>query len=250
MLDTAHLTADGLGTVRHGFFTRQGGASVGLYTGLNCGFGSQDERTAVAENRRRVVDAMGIGPLVTVHQHHSADVVTITAAPADTLKADAIVTASPGLLLGVLTADCAPILLADADARVIGAAHAGWRGAAGGIARATVDAMVALGAERHRIRAAIGPAISQPNYEVGPELLEAFEAHTPDAERFFVGGQGDRLLFDLPGALLHQLRQTGIGEASWIRRCTYAEPATFFSHRRGHHQGLPDYGRLISVIGL
>ncbi len=245
------LTSDAL-PARHGFFTRKGGASSGIFAGLNCGPGSTDLTEIVAINRARVADAMGVAPesLVTVHQVHSADAVHIAAPPVIRPRADAMVTATPGVVLGVLTADCQPVLFADAQARVIGAAHAGWRGARDGVLEATLAAMEALGAQRSHISAVIGPCISQSAYEVGQELFETFTDDAPDTRRFFIAGKGDRMLFDLPGYGLHRLRAAGVGHAEWTRHCTYADPARFFSYRRTTHAGEADYGRLISVIRL
>ena len=245
------ITSDALAP-RHGFFTRKGGASSGIFAGLNCGTGSTDQADIVAINRARVAAAMGsdVDHLVTVHQVHSADVVTVTAALSDRPRADALVTATPGLVLAVLTADCQPVLFADARAGVIGAAHAGWKGAKDGVLEATLDAMEALGATRAGITAVVGPCISQTAYEVGQEFYEAFTDDTPDARRFFINGNGDRMLFDLPSYGLWRLRQAGVGHAEWTRHCTYRDPARFYSYRRTTHAGEADYGRLISVIRL
>ena len=246
------ITADALAPLRHGFFTRRGGASSGVFAGLNCGAGSSDQSEIVSINRARVAEAMQVAPdhLVTVHQVHSAEVVPVSA-PLDTRhRADALVTATPGLALAVLTADCQPVLFADAEAGVIGAAHAGWRGARDGVLEATVEAMESLGATRARIAAVIGPSISQRNYEVGPELLEDFLADDPESARFFANGDGDRYLFDLPGYGLWRLRRAGAGQAEWTRHCTYADPERFYSYRRATHEGAADYGRLISAIRL
>lgn len=249
------LTADSLAPLRHGFFTRRGGASSGIFSGLNCGPGSSDQSDSVRMNRARVADAMAVAPdaLVTVHQIHSPDVVTLAAPfPTDAPRpqADAIVTNQPGLALAILTADCQPVLFADPDAQVIGAAHAGWRGALGGVLDNTISAMEALGAERSRIRAVIGPSISQSAYEVGQEFFETFMDETPDYGRFFINGTGDKYQFDLVGFGLDRLRKAGIADAQWIGACTYADPARFYSYRRSVHQGEADYGRLISVIRL
>ena len=246
------LTSDLLVPVRHGFFTRRGGASSGIFAGLNCGRGSTDQSEAVAINRQRAATALGLAPeaLAGVHQVHSADVVTLTSVPDATLRADALVTATPGLGLSVLTADCQPVLFADREAGVIGAAHAGWRGALHGVLEATVAAMVALGAERDRISAVIGPTISQRAYEVGPEFLESFLAEDPAYDRFFAGGSGDRVHFDLPAFGLHRLREAGVRTAEWTRHCTYGDPERFFSFRRAVHRKEADYGRLLSAIRL
>ena len=245
------ITSDALAP-RHGFFTRKGGASSGIFAGLNCGTGSSDQAEIVAINRARVADAMGLGveALVSVHQVHSPDVVTVTAPLADRPRADAMVTATPGLALAVLTADCQPVLFADAKAGVIGAAHAGWKGARDGVMEATLDAMEALGAQRGQVTAVIGPCISQTAYEVGQEFFESFTDDAPEARRFFVNGNGDRYLFDLPSYGLWQLREAGVGHADWTRHCTYRDPARFYSYRRTTHAGEADYGRQISVIRL
>lgn len=247
------LTSDLLSGVRHGFFTRAGGASSGIFEGLNCGPGSSDQAEVVAINRGRVAGAMGLAPeaLTTVHQVHSGDAIAVSGPLSAPLpRVDALVTATPGLGLAILTADCQPVLLADRQAGVVGAAHAGWKGLLAGVLEATVDAMRNLGADPARIRAAIGPTISQRAYEVGPEILDAFTVDDPDAARFFAQGTGDRLMFDLPGAGLARLRAAGIEQAEWIRHCTYSDPARFYSYRRSVHSGAADYGRLISVIRL
>jgi YfiH family protein len=246
------ITADTLAPIRHGFFTRKGGASSGIFAGLNCGPGSSDMAEAVEINRARVAAEMGVDPaaLVTLNQTHSADVLTLDTAPPGRPCADAMVTRRPGLALGILTADCAPVLFADPVAGVIGAAHAGWRGAQGGVLEATLDAMTALGAERGRIAAVIGPTISQPAYEVGPEFAESFIDDDPETARFFVGGPRGRPLFDLPGYALWRLRAAGVGQAEWTRHCTYGDPERFYSFRRATHAGEADYGRLIAVIRL
>src|SRR6056297_542650 len=246
------ITADSLAPLRHGFFTRRGGASSGVFAGLNCGPGSSDQAEIVAINRSRVADALAVEPasLVTPHQLHSPDAAVIDSPPAEMPRADALVTATPGLAIGVLTADCQPVLMADATAGVVGAAHAGWRGAIDGVLEATLDAMEGLGAKRGAIRAVIGPSISQRAYEVGPELLEDFMADDAGNARFFANGEGDRYLFDLPGFGLHRLRQAGVGQCEWTRHCTYSDPERFFSYRRATHAGEADYGRLISVIRI
>ncbi|SIO09355.1 peptidoglycan editing factor PgeF [Vannielia litorea] len=247
------ITSPALGPVAHGFFTRKGGASSGVFEGLNCGGGSSDLSDAVALNRARVAGAMAVTPetLLTVHQVHSPDVVTVTG-PLDgeKPKADGLVTATPGLAIAVLTADCQPVLFADPEAGVVGAAHAGWRGALAGVLAATVEAMEALGARRETIAAVIGPTISQRAYEVGPEFLDAFLAEDPGFSRFFAGGEADRMQFDLPGFGLHMLREAGVGTVEWTGHCTYSDPGRFYSFRRTTHRGEADYGRLISVIRL
>jgi YfiH family protein len=245
------LTSDAL-AARHGFFTRKGGASSGIFAGLNCGTGSTDLAEIVAINRARVAEAMGLAPeaLVTVHQVHSARAIPVSGPLAVRPEADALVTATPGVLLAVLTADCQPVLFHDSAAGVIGAAHAGWRGAVDGVLEATLAAMEALGADRRRTHAVIGPSISQKAYEVGPEFLDRFRAEDPENMRFFANGQGDRKLFDLPGYGLHRLRSAGVGHAEWTGHCTYLDPARFYSFRRTTHLGEADYGRLISTIRL
>jgi hypothetical protein len=246
------LTSPALDGVRHGFFTRKGGASSGVFHGLNCGYGSSDQTEAVALNRARVAGAMDVAPelLAGVHQVHSADVVALEAPSEEPVRADALVTATPGLVLTVLTADCQPVLFADRDAGVVGAAHAGWRGALDGVLEATVDAMEALGAHRERIVAVIGPCISQAAYEVGDDFMESFLVEDPDYGRFFSGGPAGRPMFDLPAFGLHRLREAGVGEALWTRHCTYGDATRFYSYRRTTHAGEADYGRLISAIRL
>lgn len=245
------ITDPALDGLRHGFFGRAGGASSGVFEGLNCGYGSSDQHEVVQINRARVATALGVAPdaMAAVHQVHSTTVVTLDA-PQDTPpQADGLVTATPGLALTVLTADCQPVLFADPQAGVIGAAHAGWRGAVDGMLEETVEAMLALGADRDRIRAVIGPTISQRNYEVGPEFFDEFRDLDPDSPRFFVNGVGDRMQFDLPGYGMHRLRRAGV-EAHWTRHCTYADRDRFFSYRRSTHAREADYGRLISAIVL
>ena len=245
------LTSDAI-PLRHGFFTRKGGASSGIFAGLNCGPGSSDQSDVVKINRARVAAALDLAPeaLVSLNQIHSATVAVLTEPPEVRIAADAMVTSVPGIGLAVLTADCQPVLFADAEMGVIGAAHAGWRGARDGVLEATVDAMVALGARRAAISAVIGPTISRAAYEVGPEFFDGFLADDPDNSRFFVKGRGERMLFDLPSFGLHRLRSAGIGHAEWTRACTYSDPARFYSYRRTTHAGEADYGRLISVIRL
>ena len=246
------LTSELLNTVHHGFFTRRGGASSGIFQGLNCGVGSSDQKEVVTLNRARVAEAMNVAPiaLVGVHQVHSPDVAVITGATEARPRADAMVTKTPGLALGILTADCQPVLFADAEAGVIGAAHAGWRGALDGVLEATVAAMEDLGADRANISAVIGPSISQRAYEVGPEFFEDFLQKDPDHSRFFANGREGRYQFDLPGLGLHLLRQAGVGQAEWTRHCTYSDAELFYSYRRTTHAGEADYGRLISCITL
>ncbi len=246
------ITADALSPLRHGFFTRRGGASSGIFAGLNCGPGSSDQAEIVTINRARVAEAMQVAPdrLVTVHQVHSAQAVPVTGPLTDRPRADGMATATPGIALAVLTADCQPVLLADHRAGVIGAAHAGWRGARDGVLEATIAAMEGLGAQRADIAAVIGPTISQAAYEVGPELLEDFLADDPESARFFANGHGDRYHFDLAGYGLWRLRRAGVSHAEWTRHCTYGDPDRFYSYRRCTHAGEADYGRLISAIRL
>ncbi len=246
------ITADAMARMRHGFFTRRGGASSGLFASLNCGFGSTDRKETVAANRKRVADALGLSPkrLATVHQVHSAKALATDTPFHVRPKADAMATATPGLGLAILTADCQPVLFADKAAHVIGAAHAGWRGALDGILEATVNAMEGLGARPAEISAVIGPSISQRAYEVGPEFLERFVDDDPGNTRFFANGRGDRYQFDLVGYSLQRLRNAGIGEVQWTGHCTYSDSDRFFSYRRSRHRNEPEYGRLMSVICL
>jgi YfiH family protein len=242
----------GLG-VRHGFVGRQGGVSASIFASLNVGLGSSDDPALVRENRRRAVDAVAPGAtLVTLHQVHSDIVVPVTAAfpDADRPHADAMVTATPGLALGILTADCAPILLADADAGVIGAAHSGWKGALHDIAGATVTAMESLGARRDRIRAAIGPCIARASYEVDAGFRERFLADDPAHDGFFVAGRGDRFMFDLEGLVALRLARAGVRHVAALGIDTYPDTARWFSYRRTTHAGEADYGRQISIIAL
>jgi polyphenol oxidase len=239
--------------IAHGFFTRAGGVSHGIYQGLNVGLGSRDNRDHVLENRNRVARWFNTDAtrLVTVHQVHSPDVVTVTAPfDADRPEVDAMVTATPGLALGVLSADCGPILFADPTHRVIGAAHAGWKGALTGVLENTIDAMIALGAKRESIIATLGPSISAKAYEVGPEFVERFIAHDPSYSAFFTPSpKPGHAMFDLPGLTVKRLRGAGIlGDMLGI--CTYGDSKSFFSYRRTTHAGEPDYGRQVSAIYL
>ena len=247
------LTDDSLSPFRHGFFTRKGGASSGIYQGLNCGHGSSDQTACVDLNRARVAEALGVEKthLLTAHQVHSPDVIHVTEPLSQPLpKADALVTTTPGLAIGALSADCQPVLFADTKAGVIGAAHAGSRGALTGVLEATIDAMENIGARRENIAAVIGPSISQPAYEVGPDFQEEFLDQDPENQQFFKNGQGDRLQFDLPGYGLHRLRKAGIGTARWVGECTYSDPSRFYSWRRACHNNERDYGRLIASIRI
>ncbi|MEJ5218448.1 peptidoglycan editing factor PgeF [Cognatishimia sp. D5M38] len=245
------LRSESLAPIQHGFFTRKGGASSGIFHGLNCGTGSSDLADIVRINRDRVAQAMGVEALNGVHQIHSADVVTVTEPiTGEKPKADALVTNIPGQALSILTADCQPVLFADPKSGVIGAAHAGWKGAVSGVLEATVDAMESLGAKREAIRAVVGPSISQAAYEVGPELRDQFIDGDPDNSRFFAKGDGDRFMFDLPGYGVHRLQAAGVGFAEWNGHCTYSDPDRFYSYRRTTHAKEADYGRLIAVIKL
>lgn len=244
----------GLPGLRHAFFTRDGGVSQGIYASLNCGLGSGDAMEAVLENRTRAAAALdrSATELVTLFQIHSADVIQVEEPwpAAERPRADGLVTDRPGVVLGILTADCAPILFADAEARVVGAAHAGWKGALSGVAEATLAAMERLGARRRNIAAAVGPAIGQASYEVGPEFAQAFLAADPANARFFHPGQGDRQHFDLKGYVAARLTAAGVARVSLDPADTQAEEARFFSYRRTTKLGGRDYGRLLSAIVL
>jgi YfiH family protein len=246
------ITASALDGLAHGFLGRPGGVSGGVLAGLNVGWGSGDDRAAIAENRRRAVEAVLPGArLVTVHQIHSADVIEAGEWPdEDRPPADALATNQSGILLGILTADCAPILLADRDAGVIGAAHAGWRGALAGVAQNIVAAMERLGAKRERIAAAVGPCIAQRNYEVDTDFAERLIEQSPDNDRFFTDGPAGKPHFDLESFVVAQLAASGIRRIEALGLDTYADPEFFFSYRRATHLGEPDYGRQLSVIGL
>jgi purine-nucleoside/S-methyl-5'-thioadenosine phosphorylase / adenosine deaminase len=241
--------------IRHGFFDRQGGASQGLYACLNCGLGSDDDRDTVLNNRATVASHLKLAPpqLITAYQHHSADVVTVTKPwdITDAPMADGMVTNIEHIGLGLLTADCAPVLFADPHAHVIGAAHAGWRGAVAGICDNTITAMENLGAQRASIVAVIGPTISQSAYEVGPEFIENFLEQNPAHEQFFTPSSRDKhFMFDLPGYLIQRLKRADIASVSSVGNCTYTAEDKFFSYRRATHKSEKDYGRQISVITL
>lgn len=237
--------------VRHAFFTRQGGVSTGIYASLNVGVGSNDDPEAVSENRRRAAAHLG-GELVTAYQVHSATALVADGPwPAGPPQADGVATATTGVVCGALAADCAPILFADASARVVAAAHAGWKGALTGVAEHAIARMEALGARRDRIVAAVGPCIGPASYEVGLEYVQRFTDADPAYGRFFSAGAApDKRQFDLPGFVLARLRAAGIAQCEWIGRDTCAEPDLFFSNRRAFKQGEPDYGRLLSAIVL
>jgi polyphenol oxidase len=250
----AHTLAT-LSGIRHAFFTRAGGVSDGIYASLNAGVGSNDDPGHVAENRALMAAAMGVAPerFLTCYQIHSPDVVvaaepwTAEARP----RADAIVTTVPGLAIGVSTADCGPVLFADAQARVIGAAHAGWRGALAGVTDQTIAAMEKLGASRQRIVAALGPMIRQKNYETGADLRDRFVAADPANGRFFRPGERDgHFMFDLAGYVAARLAAAGVGAIEDVDACTYADAEKFFSYRRMTHRGEADYGRHVNAIVL
>jgi YfiH family protein len=248
--DVEVIRSAALDGVPHGFLGRRGGVSQGTIAGLNVGHGAEDDGDAVAENRRRAVAAVLPGAqLATVYQVHSPDVVEVRKPwPHDERpRADAMVSERPGLLLGVVTADCAPVLLADRAAGVVGAAHAGWRGAHGGVLEAVVAAMERLGARAGRISAAVGPAIAQPSYEVDARFRESF---TADDGRFFTPGREGHWQFDLEGYTAARLRAAGVGRVDCLGLDTYADEARFFSYRRATHRGEPTYGRQFSLIGL
>ncbi|MEO6339338.1 MAG: peptidoglycan editing factor PgeF [Caulobacteraceae bacterium] len=257
MTDLAPLTHPSLAAlpgVRHAFFTRRGGVSTGIYSSLNVGRGSKDDPDAVIENRRRAATWMEVEPaaLLTCYQIHSPTAFTADAPwGAARREGDAVVTASAGLACGALAADCAPVLLADPEARVVGAAHAGWRGALGGVVRAAVSAMTSLGARADRIVAVVGPCIGPKSYEVGLDFLTEFEAKAPESSRFFSpGAAADKRLFDLPYFVLDRLHRAGVENAEWVGHDTYAEGDQFFSNRRAVHRAEGDYGRLLSAIRL
>lgn len=238
----------------HGFFTREGGVSRGVYASLNIGLGSDDVRQDVLANRERVAAHLGVKAdrLLFPHQYHSAEAVTVGPGREDPRpRADAVVTARPGVAVAISTADCGPVLFADGRNRVIAAAHAGWRGALGGILEATVEAMEAAGALRRDICAVLGPTISARNYEVGPEFVQRFLDHDPDNRRFFkASAKHGHAYFNLPLYILERLKRIGVGHAEDVGRCTYGEEQRFFSYRRATHRGEQDYGRLSSAIVL
>jgi YfiH family protein len=253
MIEAASLSA--LTGIRHAFFTRDGGASGGVYASLNGGIGSDDAPDKVADNRARMAAALGVAPdrFITAYQIHSPQVVTAEQpwTPDARPRADAIVTRVPGLAIGVSTADCGPVLFADAGAGVIGAAHAGWRGALTGVLEATIEAMERCGATRGNIVAGLGPMIRQDNYEVGPEFVARFnDADAANAAFFRPGDRDGHAWFDLPGFIAARLAAAEIGGIEDVKRCTYADAARFYSYRRSVHRGEPDYGRHINAIAL
>ncbi|SOB81008.1 conserved hypothetical protein [Sphingomonas guangdongensis] len=239
--------------VRHGFLGRRGGVSTGIMAGLDMGRRGQEVTPELVENRRRAIAATVPGArLITLYQVHSSDCVTVVEPFDDALRprADALVTARPGLALGILTADCAPVLLVDRAAGVVGAAHAGWKGALGGVTDATVVAMEALGARREAIVAAVGPCIAQPSYEVDAAFRDRFAVADPGNDRFFRDGRAGHAHFDLEGYVAARLAASGVGRVACLGMDTYADEARFFSYRRSTHRGEPDYGRQIAIIGL
>ncbi len=253
MLQAHSLRA--IARVRHAFFTREGGVSDGVYASLNGGPGSDDAPAKVAENRARMAAVLEVAPdrLLTAYQIHSPDVVIIERPwqPHERPRADAMVTAAPGLAIGVTTADCAPVLFADGAAGVIGAAHAGWRGAASGVLEATIAAMERCGADRARISVALGPTIRQPNYEVGPEFVSRFLVANATNERFFrPSATPQHALFDLPGYIVARLTAAGIHSIEDLDHCTYTDAGRFFSYRRSTHRKERDYGRHVNAIAL
>jgi YfiH family protein len=248
-------TLAGLPGIRHAFFTRAGGVSDGIYESLNGGLGSDDTPAKVAENRARMAAAIGVTPenFLSVYQIHSPNVVVADAPwpTAERPRADAIVTRTPGLGVGIGTADCGPVLFADAQARVVGAAHAGWRGALTGVLEATIHEMERLGAERERIAAAAGPMISQRNYEVGQDLIDRFLTDDKTNARYFAKGErAGHAMFDLPGYVVERLKRAGLKQVENLGLCTYGDPAQFYSYRRSTHRKEPDYGRHINAIAI
>jgi YfiH family protein len=243
-----------LSSIRHAFFTREGGVSNGLYASLNAGLGSNDDQDHVRENRRRMAEALGVAEnaLISCFQIHSPNVI-VAEGPhngGDRPRADAVVTRVPGIACGVASADCGPVLFADEEARVVGAAHAGWKGAIGGVLEATLGEMEKLGASRTRIRAAIGPLIRQPSYEVSQGFVDQFLAVDAGYGRFFAPGKPDHAQFDLPGFIGARLRTAGVAVIDDLGLDTYADEARFFSYRRTTHRGEPDYGRHIAAIAI
>ena len=237
----------------HGFYSRKGGVSSGIYKGLNCGLGSHDNQINVEKNKALVAEDIGVNlsDLLGLYQVHSAIAIIVDKPMKYPQKADAMVTSTPNLGLTVLSADCQPVLFADSTAGVIAAAHAGWRGTFNGILEATVEKMEILGAERENIQAVIGPCISQKAYEVGKEFFERFSDNDSSYSNFFTkNGKTDKYLFDLAGFGLHQLREAGIEKCEWVGECTYSAPEKYFSYRYKTHKVEIDYGRLISVIRI
>ena len=252
MNQTKTITSDVLKPAMHGFFTRAGGYSEGVYQGLNLGLGSDDDRETVLRNRQLVCDAIGVGPdnLVMLYQVHSADAVCVNDPwPMEGRpKVDGFATSNPDLAIGILTADCGPVLFSDAENEVVGACHAGWKGATGGVMESTIARMEELGAKRQNIIAVLGPTISQENYEVGPEFTENLVSLNKHNEQYLTqSDNADHAMFDLPGYIVDRLENVGV-KASWTGQCTYADEGAFYSYRRMTHRGEADYGRQISVI--
>jgi hypothetical protein len=248
LLASPRLTAAGLA---HGFFGRAGGVSTGIFSSLNTGLGTSDDADAVLENRARCTEALGVSRLVSLHQVHSAEAVVVQDPWTDDARprADALVTDRPGIALGVLAADCMPFLFADPEAGVIGAAHAGWRGALDGVLQAAVGAMTKLGAKPFRIVAALGPCLRQPNFEVGPDLVEAFTLKYPDTENFFAPGAApDKRQFDLAGFARRRLAEIGVDKLDDLDVCTLGAPGDWFSYRASRRASEADYGRNLSAI--
>ena len=253
MVDVEVITSAALTGTPHGFLGRRGGVSTGIHAGLNVGLGSADDQSAIQQNRERAVGAVLPGAtLITLHQVHSSTALPVTDAFPDARRphADAMVTAKPGLLLGILTADCGPVLLSDAAAGVVGAAHAGWKGAVGGVTDAVIVEMEKLGARRDRIVAAVGPCISRASYEVDDGFLSRFAQLDPENERFFSPGRDSHHQFDLEGYIVHRLALAGVTRIEALGLDTYGDADRFFSYRRATHKGEPDYGRQISLIGV
>lgn len=253
MIEADALRLDG---ISHGFFTREGGHSTGLFSSLNCGMGSGDDRAVVAGNRARVAARLGVAPecLLSAYQVHSAEAVLVSGPWPDheeRPRVDGLVTRTPGVALGVLTADCGPVLFADSQARVVGAAHAGWKGALTGVTTRTLDLMEEQGADRARIVAVIGPTISRAAYEVGPEFPARFTEADPANARYFTpSARAGHAMFDLPAYLADRLRAEGVGQVIDLSLCTFSDEERFFSYRRATHRNEKDYGRLISAIAL
>ncbi len=260
MKNPSFITAPILGdiaSISHGFFGKHGGVSTGQYTSLNTGYGSDDKPDDITENRKRVANTLGANPshLLSVHQHHSTDVKIVTTPDniwdnQNPPKADAIVTSIAGIACSALAADCAPVLFVDPKVRIIGAAHAGWRGALGGITDETIKAMLSLGAKRENICAAIGPCISQKHFEVGPEFVDLFMTEHSSAVSLFVEGKNYRSHFDIKTYLVRKLLRAGITQAEAFPACSYGQQTDYFSYRYNSHNGISDYGRNISAIML
>ena len=247
------ITSSRLAPIKHGFYTRQGGYSSGIFKGLNCGLGSSDNLMLVAKNKELVANDLGLSveTLINLSQTHSATAVRVNTYSSESLEADAVITSTPKLGLSVLTADCQPVLFADHKEQIIAAAHAGWRGTLEGILEATIEQMEYLGAKRENIHAVIGPCISQTAYEVGQEFFEQFSDTDSSYAVFFnKNAKPNKYFFDLPSFGLHRLRNAGVNNSAWVQECTYSTPNKYYSYRRKTHRSEEDYGRLISVIRL